>query len=41
MKNPPFFLASEAAGGVPVTMRIVHQRRNMKALVYFEYLDID
>ena len=40
-KHTIFFKASEAAGGVPVIMRIVHQRRNMAALVYYEDLDID
>ena len=31
-----FFAIITAAGGKPVIVRIVHQRRNMPALVYFE-----
>ena len=31
-----FFAHIAAAGGEPVIVRIVHQRRNMPALVYFE-----
>ena len=31
-----FFARIDAAGGEPVILRIVHQRRNMPALVYFE-----
>ena len=31
-----FFARIAAAGGQPVVVRIVHQRRNMPALVYFE-----
>ena len=31
-----FFARIDAAGGEPVIVRIVHQRRNMPALVYFE-----
>ena len=31
-----FFARINAAGGEPVIVRIVHQRRNMPALVYFE-----
>ena len=31
-----FFARVDAAGGEPVIVRIVHQRRNMPALVYFE-----
>lgn len=31
-----FFARIAAAGDVPVIVRIVHQRRNLPALVYFE-----
>ena len=31
-----FFARIDAAGGAPVILRIVHQRRNLPALVYFE-----
>ena len=31
-----FFARVDAAGGEPVILRIVHQRRNMPALVYYE-----
>lgn len=31
-----FFARIDAAGGEPVIPRIVHQRRNMPALVYYE-----
>lgn len=31
-----FFARIDAAGGEPVILRIVHQRRNMPALVYYE-----
>ena len=31
-----FFARIEAAGGEPVILRIVHRRRNLPALVYFE-----
>ena len=31
-----FFARIAAAGGEPVILRIVHQRRNLPALVYFE-----
>jgi toxin ParE1/3/4 len=31
-----FFARMAAAGDEPVVLRIVHQRRNMPALVYFE-----
>lgn len=31
-----FFARMAAAGDEPVILRIVHQRRNMSALVYFE-----
>ena len=31
-----FFARITAAGGEPVILRIIHQRRNMPALVYFE-----
>ncbi len=34
-----FFARIAAAGGDPVILRIVHQRRHMPALVYFEDLD--
>ena len=34
-----FFARIAAAGGQPVVVRIVHQRRNMPALVYFEDID--
>lgn len=34
-----FFKPIAAAGGAPVILRIVHQRRNMPALVYYEDLD--
>ena len=29
-----FFAPSTAAGGAPVVLRILHQRRNLKALIY-------
>ena len=31
-----FFARIDAAGGEPVVLRIVHQRRNLPALVYFD-----
>ena len=31
-----FFARIAAAGGAPVILRIVHQRRNLPALAYFE-----
>ena len=34
-----FFAQIAAAGGSPVILRIVHQRRNLPALVYFEDMD--
>ena len=34
-----FFARIAAAGDAPVILRIVHQRRNMPALVYFEDLE--
>lgn len=34
-----FFARIAAAGDEPVTLRIVHQRRNMPALVYFDDID--
>ena len=34
-----FFARIEALGNDPVILRIVHQRRNLPALVYFEDLD--
>ena len=33
-----FFARVAAAGETPVILRIVHQRRNMPALIYFEAL---
>lgn len=34
-----FFMRLDAADGAAVILRIVHQRRNMPALVYYEDLD--
>ncbi len=34
-----FFMKLVSAGGSAVILRIVHQRRNMPALVYYEDLD--
>ena len=34
-----FFRRVKAAGNDPMILRIVHQRRNLPALVYFEDLD--
>ena len=34
-----FFARIAAAGGAPVILRIVHQRRHMPALVYFEDME--
>ena len=34
-----FFVRIQAIGNDPVILRIVHQRRHMPALVYFEDLD--
>ena len=34
-----FFARIAAAGGAPVVLRIVHQRRHVPALVYYEDLD--
>ena len=34
-----FFKQLDVADGAPVILRIVHQRRNMPALVYYEDLD--
>ena len=34
-----FYARITAAGDEPVILRIVHQRRNMPALVYFEDID--
>ena len=34
-----FFARIDAAGGEPVILRIVHQRRNLPALVYYEDID--
>ena len=33
-----FFARIAGAGGEPVILRIVHQRRNMPALIYYEDL---
>jgi toxin ParE1/3/4 len=38
-KHVIFYMAIEAANGEPVILRIVHQRRNLPALVYYEDLD--
>ena len=38
-KHVIFFARVAAADDAPVTLRIVHQRRHMPALVYFEDLD--
>ncbi|KIC38843.1 plasmid stabilization protein ParE [Ruegeria sp. ANG-R] len=38
-KHTIFFKPLDAAGGAAVILRIVHQRRNMPALVYYEDLD--
>ena len=35
-----FFARIQAMGNDPVILRIVHQRRHMPALVYFEDLDV-
>ena len=37
-KHVIFFARVAAAGETPVILRIVHQRRNMPALIYFEAL---
>lgn len=34
-----FYARISAAGGDPVILRIVHQRRNMPALIYYEDVD--
>ena len=34
-----FFSTVEAAGGAPVVLRILHQRRHLPALVYYDDLD--
>ncbi|MDE0059118.1 MAG: type II toxin-antitoxin system RelE/ParE family toxin [Defluviicoccus sp.] len=34
-----FFARIAAAGGEPVVLRIVHQRRNLPALAYFEDIE--
>ena len=34
-----FFSPVEAAGGAPVVLRILHQRRHLAALVYYDDLD--
>ena len=34
-----FFARIAAAGGEPVILRIVHQRRNLPALTYYEDID--
>ncbi len=38
-KHTVFFKKLDAAGGAAVVLRIVHQRRNMPALVYYEDLE--
>ena len=38
-KHIIFFAPVEAAGGAPVILRILHQRRHLPALVYYEDLD--
>jgi toxin ParE1/3/4 len=38
-KHVIFFMPIEAANGDPIILRIVHQRRNLPALVYYEDLD--
>ena len=38
-KHTVFFKTLEAAGGAPVILRIIHQRRHMPALIYYEDLD--
>jgi toxin ParE1/3/4 len=34
-----FFKCLDAAGGAPVVLRVIHQSRNMPALVYYNDLD--
>ncbi len=34
-----FFAPIAAAGGTPVVLRILHQRRSLAALAYYEDLD--
>lgn len=34
-----FYKCLEAAGGAPVVLRIIHQKRHMPALVYYDDLD--
>ena len=34
-----FFSPVDAAGGAPVVLRILHQRRHLPALVYYDDLD--
>ena len=38
-KHVVFYLPIQANGGRPVILRILHQKRNMPALVYYEDLD--
>jgi toxin ParE1/3/4 len=38
-KHVIFYMPIEAANGDPIILRIVHQRRNLPALVYYEDLD--
>ena len=39
-RHAVFYVRIAAAGDEPVILRIVHQRRNMPALVYFEDIDV-
>lgn len=34
-----FYKCLDAAGGAPVVLRIIHQKRHMPALVYYDDLD--
>ena len=38
-KHIIFFKCVEAANGTPVILRIIHQKRHMPALVYYDDLD--
>lgn len=38
-KHNIFFAPIEAAGGEPVILRIVHRRRHLPALIYYDGLD--
>lgn len=38
-KHVIFFAPVAAAGGAPVILRIVHERRNLPALAYYDHLD--